>query len=308
MQHQLSKEQVEENKEYIIAKWLEGSVTDTELNAQYDTDMSQDLKLINDATDTLDIPSFDTQALLSKIKADIHSSKPAKVSYLKYWVSGIAAILIGVLAFTAVMNQSIVVNNNTLTYTTHILPDGSTVHLNANSNIEYNEDFTKNRNISLDGEAFFEVQKGETFTVHTNNGKVTVLGTSFNVFSRESNFNVACKTGKVKVTTQKETILNPGDQILSIKDQILEASTTDIKQIASWRNGESIFKSSPISEVILAITAQYNYELKGDPLDLTQRFTGSFIHDDIDKALRMVFLPMGISYKLDTQNKIILIQ
>ena len=299
---------MEENKEHIIAKWLEGTVTDAELNTQYDANMSDDLKLIEDAIENLEVPQFDSQALLNKIKADLEPNTNGKVYYLKYWVTAIAAILISVLAYTSLMNQTIVIDNDTMTYALHNLPDGSSIHLNANTHIEYDKDFTENRNISLDGEAFFEVQKGETFTVRTNNGDVTVLGTSFNVFSRGNNLSVACKTGKVKVDTGAENILLPGEQIIFIKDQLLEANSIDTHNIASWRDGESIFKSRPLSEVIQAITAQYDYDLNGNNLDLTQRFTGSFIHDDIDKALRMVFLPMGISYKLDTQNKIILIQ
>lgn len=299
---------MEENKEHIIAKWLEGTVTDAELNTQYDANMSDDLKLIQDAVENLEVPQFDSQALLNKIKADLEPNTTAKVYYLKYWVTAIAAILISVLAYTSLMNQTIVIDNDTMTYALHNLPDGSSIHLNANTHIEYDKDFTENRNVSLDGEAFFEVQKGETFTVRTNNGDVTVLGTSFNVFSRGNNLSVSCKTGKVKVDTGAENILLPGEQIIFIKDQLLEANSIDTHNIASWRDGESIFKSRPLSEVIQAITAQYDYDLNGNNLDLTQRFTGSFIHDDIDKALRMVFLPMGISYKLDTQNKIILIQ
>lgn len=299
---------MEENKEHIIAKWLEGTVTDAELNTQYDAHMSDDLKMIYDATENLEVPKLDSQALLNKIKASLAPHKTAKVSYLKYWVSAIAAILIGVLAYTSAMNQTIVIDNDTTTYALHSLPDGSSIHLNANTHIEYDKDFTSNRNISLDGEAFFEVQKGKTFKVHTDNGDVTVLGTSFNVFSRGYNLTVACKTGKVKVDTRAENILAPGDKLIYIKDQLLESSTIDTHLIASWRDGESKFKSSPLSEVIQSITAQYAYELKGANLDLTQRFTGSFIHDDLDKALRMVFLPMGITYKLDNQNKIIVIQ
>ncbi len=305
---------MKENKEHIIAKWIEGSVTDTELNTQFDADMSDDLKLIQDATADLAIPDLDSDALFQKIQADItpksknKSKVEANVSYLKYWVSGIAAILIGVLAYTAIIDQSIMINNDTLTYSMHTLPDGSSVHLNANSRIEYDKDFSTNRLLTLDGEAFFEVQKGEIFTVHTENGDITVLGTSFNVFSRSNNLTVACKTGKVKVVSDRENILGPGDKVVHIKNILTEKSVITADLIASWREGESIFKSSPLSEVIQALTSQYGYQLNGMPIDMSQRFTGSFIHNDIDKALRMVFLPMGISYKLDTQSKIIAIQ
>ena len=303
---------MKENKEHIIAEWLEGSVTDAELNTQYDTDIATELKLICDITNEIDIPKLNSQVLLQKIKTEITPQKSRsvfrKLISLKYWASAVAAIFVGAIAFLSLMNSNVSVDNNTLLYAMHTLPDGSTVHLNANSHIEYEKDFTENRNIMLDGEAFFDVQKGETFTIQTSNGDITVLGTSFNVFSRGNNLTVACKTGKVKVTTQSENILTPGENIFYIKDQLLEENVIDIEQIATWRDGVSKFKSSPFGEVVEAIIAQYDYEIKGASIDLSQRFTGSFIHNDIDKAIRMVFLPMGISYQLDTQNKIILIE
>lgn len=300
---------MEKKEENIIAKWFQGSISDAELNSKFDADMAEDLKIIQDATSDLIIPDIDSQALLHKIKVNTSpTAAKAKVSSLKYWISAIAAIVIGVLAYTSVINQKVSIDNRTLSHSMHNLPDGSTVHLNANSQIEYDKAFLQNRNITLYGEAFFEVEKGQTFTVHTNNGDVSVLGTSFNVFAREDNFSVACKTGKVKVSTTTDNILNPGDKVIYIKGGLLEQSKVKFEQIDSWRNGESIFKSSPLSEVVLALTAQYNYSLKGSNIDLSQRFTGSFVHNDIEKAVRMVFLPMGISYNVDRQNRNIIIE
>ncbi|QCK13858.1 FecR family protein [Mangrovivirga cuniculi] len=77
------------------------------------------------------------------------------------------------------------------------LPDSSTVYLNHNSKISFDEDFEE-RKVHLDGEAFFDVVPGEnTFTVITENGEVEVEGTSFNVVSVDLDFNVEVVSGIV---------------------------------------------------------------------------------------------------------------
>lgn len=299
---------MEENKEHIIAQWLEGAVSDESLNSHYDVKMSSDLSRIRDAADQLVVPEVDSRVLLEKIRAEVARPKPAKVRSLKYWMSAVAALFIALLAYTALLDEGVQVDNDTLQYVTHSLPDGSIIKLNANSKIDYDSDFIQNRKLNLLGEAFFEVKKGETFVVQTNNGDITVLGTSFNVFSRENSFNVACKTGKVKVSTDKEYILNPGDNVVLLDGTILKEGQIDIQQIGTWQQGESKFISSPFSEVILAMEAQYDVEVHGQNMDGNQKFTGSFVHNDLDKAARMVFLPMGVSYELDKKNKVIIIQ
>src|SRR5690606_4696634 len=85
------------------------------------------------------------------------------------------------------------------------LPDGSTVTLNAASTIEYNSlTWFLRRKISLNGEAFFKVLKGPSFSVGAGKASVEVLGTSFNVKQRNDIVSVACFTGKVTVNTGDE--------------------------------------------------------------------------------------------------------
>lgn len=300
---------MKEKNENIIAHWLEGSISDVELDERYDEEISKDLSAIRDAANELKVADIDSNILLSKIKNNISPiSKKHTIPYLKSWVSAIAAVLIGVLVYTSLFNQNIEVSNDGLLYASHNLPDGSVISLNANTQIEYKEDFINSRVLNLSGEAFFQVEKGKTFVVHTKNGNITVLGTSFNVFSRGSYLSVTCKTGKVKVLGQNEYILSPGDNVVLHEGQISQKNNVEINQIASWQNGESTFISSSINIVILALKSQYGYEIIGKPNDLEQKFTGSFVHNDIDKATRMVFLPMGIHYELDIKNKILRIE
>ncbi len=77
----------------------------------------------------------------------------------------------------------------------------SHVRLNAQTTLSYKPLLWKfSRKVSLEGEAYFEVQKGKKFEVISTNGKTVVLGTSFNIYSRNNNYQVTCVTGKVRVT------------------------------------------------------------------------------------------------------------
>ena len=110
-----------------------------------------------------------------------------------------ASMIIGWVTLSHFTNPMVNIRAPYGTITTHVLPDGSTVTLNANATLSYDKDFSAKRDISLSGEAFFEVKRGSTFTVKTTLGNVEVLGTSFNVIVEEKNFEVICKSGKVLV-------------------------------------------------------------------------------------------------------------
>ncbi|HRN58485.1 MAG TPA: FecR domain-containing protein, partial [Agriterribacter sp.] len=121
------------------------------------------------------------------------------------------------------------------------LDDGSLVTLNANSALHWTEGWSKSkgRKVALEGEAFFKVKKqsGIPFTVHTNDVAVEVLGTSFNVDSRESKTKVYLDEGRVNLKLndvendqgakehQQEIIMNPGEQVsYSVRQKKIEKS------------------------------------------------------------------------------------
>ena len=95
-----------------------------------------------------------------------------------------------------------------------LLPDGSRIRLNSASRVSYSTEYGKtNRDISLDGEAFFEVAKNAElpFVVSTGNISVEALGTKFNVRSyRDGDETVTIVEGKVLTTAgESEAVLLP---------------------------------------------------------------------------------------------------
>jgi ferric-dicitrate binding protein FerR (iron transport regulator) len=148
------------------------------------------------------------------------------------------------------------------------LNDGSMVTLNANSTLHWTEGWNKSkgRNVALEGEAFFKVKKqnGIPFTVHTNDVAVEVLGTSFNVDSRETKTKVYLDEGRVNLKLNdtendpneekhsQEIIMNPGEQVsYSARQKKIEKSEGQTMiTAAAWKVNVLNFKNMQFGEVL----------------------------------------------------------
>lgn len=262
------------------------------------TEFREVLKVADHAKNFI-TPSIDKARLFSKIESKIaivETTQP-KVRRMFLVGSSIAAIgiiLIGFLFF----NHQTKVSTSFGKSITYNLPDDSDVILNSNSVVTFPSNFKKDRKLKLNGEAFFQVEKGSTFKVESAHGTVSVLGTSFNVISREALFSVECKTGKVEVMIGDDAyILNPGEEILKLKDAPAVKRSTTINSIGSWKNGAHTFHQTPLGVVVASLENFYNVKIEVDINKTKEEFSGSFVNDDIDKALKMVFLPMGLQYE-----------
>ncbi|GAA5225343.1 FecR family protein [Membranihabitans marinus] len=152
------------------------------------------------------------------------------------------------------------------------LPDGSSVSLNANSKIEWDNLWKGKgvRNIQLEGEAFFDVQhldEDQSFFVQTKDLSIQVLGTSFNVDSRVLSTEVYLEEGKVQLqlAAEKDTIYSmaPGEKIIykaeekAVKKTLNETMTS----AASWKNGVLNFKAMTFREVLIKLEEIYGKTL-----------------------------------------------
>ena len=165
-------------------------------------------KQIDKALSGWEIPSNRNKDAIWNSVITTIGTKRKRIISLEKWQWAIAASLAAIIVFSAIFYGSAVEYSTDANEKIAIsLPDGSTVNLNTNSKTSYNAiSWYLNRSVSLSGEAFFSVKKGSQFSVNTNNGVIRVLGTSFNVFSRENDFLVECFTGKVEVKNSLEKI------------------------------------------------------------------------------------------------------
>ncbi|MEP0986774.1 FecR domain-containing protein [Ekhidna sp.] len=241
----------------------------------------------------------------NNIESEINESK-ASIPIWTYLSIAASIALIVTFVFIFSSNDPIVPKQLSFSTTpaeskTIDLPDGSQVILNASSTISYMDQW--DRAVTLDGEAFFEVVKGGKFSVITNIGSVEVLGTSFNVYSRDSTFEVACKTGKIKVQIPSKSLeepLTPG-QTIRLETDTVKRSSLDTELVGKWQAGEFYFSEQRLSNVLKEVERQFNVSINlPDTTDTI--FDGYFTNKDIDSALEMVCLPLGLTYEKTGQT------
>ncbi|WP_304139205.1 FecR family protein [Mesonia mobilis] len=287
-------------EEKLIQKWLDGELSAEEQRELEQLDAFKDYQKIAEASTYFKAPTFDANTTYEKIKEE--QQKHQATNWLSV-VGKIAAIL--VMAF---LSYTMFFTNSTKEFTTEIastenitLPDNSLINLNAGSHLSFNEDaWEDNRFIALDGEAFFKVAKGEKFTVETALGSVSVKGTQFNVKQRNNLFVVTCYEGLVEVKTEKETVLLPaGKEFRQINEQSLVENIS--ATTPSWTQGKSSFTSTPLKEVLNELERQYDIQIQAKNLtfDAHRTFTGSFVHHNLDQALKAITIPFHLTYKIE---------
>ena len=303
----MEKQNSNSNDETFLANWLEGKISDAELkNHISEADYSSYLKMRKgfEVSNQLNASIKDS---FNKIKDKIANKKTTvRKLHPISWSIGVAASIILLFGLFSIFTTDLITHKTNFGETKTIsLLDGSEVILNSKSTITFNEvDWKENRQLTLDGEAYFKVEKGSTFTVNTNNGSVVVLGTQFNVNSKDDFFDVVCYEGKVSVNSNSlDYILLPTNSFRKINGSSSESSTTQLLQ-PTWIDGESTFKSVPIKYVITALEDQYNIKIDSELIDDSTIFSGSFPHENLNIALITVFDALKIRYNQKEKRKI----
>lgn len=194
------------------------------------------------------------------------------------------------------------------------LSDGTHVYLNSGSVFSYPLEFRKrDRKVFLSGEAFFEVEKDKNrpFLVFTDNLRIKVTGTRFNVQSYDSDktTQVVLVEGKVSIR-KKENImysmpLNPGERaVLELNSNKLQKDKVEVQPYISWIKGYLIFQRTPIREVVRKLERYYNtkIEIEKDIEDI--RFSGKLdLNSGITEAISYISFASSVSYS--TKNNCI---
>ena len=282
------KEIMEEN--YQLAKWLNDEMTEAELNqfrSQPDYHLYEKIKRHSSELQT---DSFNEDAMLNTILASKKES-PKVIPLYQNWIFRVAAVLIlGFGMFFTYQNIStsteFAENGKQTTFT---LPDHSEVVLNSGSTIEYKKrNWDENRNLNLDGEAYFRVAKGKKFQVNTDLGTVSVLGTQFNVKERNNRFDVTCYEGRVKVNYhQFEVIITKGETVsFENNEKIIHQPITIEKPL--WTLNQMDFEKENLTNIIEEIERQYNITIESKNLESNQLFTGKLPADNLDIAIKII--------------------
>jgi len=293
----------------FLERWMNGSLSTKELEEFKNSSEYPLYQKILEKSSELRAPEFENEVVFKKIKDKIHKKKKLNVRPLfSKWMYSAAASVILLLGAYYFLNLSTTHSTGFGEQLSVVLPDNSNVLLNANSRIKFSKsDWSENRTLKLDGEAFFKVKNGSKFEVETNEGIVVVLGTQFNVKSDTDYFEVHCFEGKVQVVRDNnETILTKGKAVRQIEKNTVEQWDFSHKE-PSWSTGESSFNSTPLKYVIKALENQYKIKINSSKIDVNDKFTGNFSHSNIEIALQTVFVPMNIEATFVDKKTVLLV-
>lgn len=257
------------------------------------------------------------QNLAQKIKVKpIEQKKATKIISLNKVSLGIAAsifLLISVGLFARFYTKTIQVEK--AEFRTHTLPDNSKIYLNAETQISYRPYWWYfSRTLSLEGEAFFEVEKGSEFTVYSEKGSTAVLGTKFNILARDEEYQVYCTEGKVGVSNDKNTkiVLKKGDLgKLSQNGSFTKIIQKDFskEEILAWRLKKFTYNNTPLQKVFKDLERHYDVKIVWNYRNSQQLYTGLFSRTvSVEEALDIICSTFDLQFKKRKQGTYVIVQ
>ena len=190
--------------------------------------------------------------------------------------------------------------------TKFVLPDGTTGFLNSGSTLEYPVRFNRERTVTLNGEAYFDVTHDEErpFVVNTPHLYTMVLGTQFNViaYENENSEEIILKEGIVEVYSQQgeklETMQANQKLSLNIANRQYDKSQVEAYQYVSWTEGKLVLRNESMQQVANRLGRWYNVEIEiEDPELLTYAFRATFIDEPLEEVLKLLALTAPLSFE-----------
>ena len=247
----------------------------------------------------------------------LESAQPPK-QIKKYWFSTVptrwlvaAAILLIVVGGSLIYRVGLLSESVSVYITQNAqrksidLPDGSQIELNAASELRF-EDLDTLRMVRLAGQAFFEVEPdGRPFVIQTENAKIRVVGTSFDVRARDQQTRVVVAEGRVSFNNLKDSsetaILLTAGQLSAVKETWLPSKPIAVLShlVAAWRKHKLVFEAAPLREIIQELERVYDVKimLADNALsDLT--ITGIFEQQPVEDILNDLCLTLNLKHKI----------
>jgi transmembrane sensor len=290
----------------LIAKYLSGEATPDEAEALTDWLAEEGNQLHFEkmqATWDLTFPSkskvsFNKDSAWDGLEHNMKSTR--EVSPFRFWYKVAAGLIIGMsgslLGYylyqkdNSIPEITVVTKKNAETVT---LPDNSTVVVNRNSSLSYPEGFgDESREVNFSGEGFFSVQgnAAKPFIVHTPEAHIEVVGTQFNVSSKNGRLEVNVQEGKVLVYTATDSAYLEGGQSASLEASkpINTVNTIDVNQWG-YATRKFVFQDVPLADVFESIEKAYPYVIEVPNKDIKNcRLTAAFDHVSAREMLNLI--------------------
>ncbi len=224
----------------------------------------------------------------------------------------------GIIYWVSQHNQSVVQYTETIAprgqKSQIVLADGTKVWLNSDTKIKYPGNFDKTqRDVYLDGEAFFEVSKNEhqPFVVHTSQVNVKVLGTKFNIkaYADESDIETSLFEGKINLVLNNLSAENPVEKevepgqslVYSKTDHQLVANKFPQDEINGWKNNQLIFKDDTFNNLVRKVERWYDVKVVyNEKLFNDRRLTVELYEGErLERLMDIISLTLSVDYKYE---------
>ncbi|MDD4108763.1 MAG: DUF4974 domain-containing protein [Prolixibacteraceae bacterium] len=191
--------------------------------------------------------------------------------------------------------------------TEFMLPDGSRGWLNSRSTLKYQPQFIKSRRVELAGEAYFEINPGNSlFVVGVNGIDINVLGTKFNVsaYPGEQFTEIVLDRGQVKIRGTAHTfekVLIPGNKLAYENENgKFLVRDVDTRLYSAWKEGFLMMDNEMFSQAVNRLERWYNVDIViEDDVLKNYRFKATFKDEPLEEILRLISLTTPIDYKIE---------
>lgn len=314
---------ISETEEKILAKWLNDSKAS-----------KKEFEQLKNAWDRISydeensVPEVDLQwsRLNYRIANNIYTSSSQTKWYeslpelFKSFFKPAFAVIVLILLIAVYLLQfnnepvpSISVSTNSGEKKAITLSDGSSVMLNSSSDIDYPKEFSNTREVQLNGEAFFSVNKSKAaFNVRTKNALVTVLGTKFLIKTNDTKTDVIVKEGKVSFkelnSNRSGVIVASGQRSFVVKNlPPSEPENINTNLALSWMKSVVMFNQTPFCDIKSELESTYGIILLVQKAEINKlTLTGSFeVNTPIDSVLEMICLALDLKYERQHDKYII---
>lgn len=224
----------------------------------------------------------------NKQTARIYSLENSKAIWAAAAAVLIAAFL-GIYYYTAVQPQLIASSKQHIE--TVILDEGSKITLRPHSSLYALSNNADERNYRLEGEAWFEVVSlpGRTFSVKAGSGKVSVLGTKFDLSNWGGQTRVYLEEGSIRFENLKTEIsvtLNPGESAAIKADNTIDTTRTlDENEFTDWLNKELIFNNKSVRYVFNELRQEFKLTITAPDSVLNTTLSGGLSLDNARQSL-----------------------
>jgi ferric-dicitrate binding protein FerR (iron transport regulator) len=313
-----------DNKNYIdlFEKYLRNEASEEETQLllgllRRDNNLDQYLERMLDQSH----PEMDEkteQRMHAQIRTTIQNGRkpaftPASLRRAMQWAAIFILPIVSAL-LVYILTTSPLPDNNLVTITAPngekakvTLADGSRVWINSGSSLTYDHSFNrKQRMVSLDGEAYFEVAKDpqRPFIVHTREMEIQALGTTFNVsaYSNENYSSAVLVEGKIKVSRggQAKILTENQRAIVDKNNHLLLTNKVFASDFIQWKDGNLYFENSSFDEIANTLSRVFNVEIRFASEKLRSiRFTGTLGNSSIRNALDILSLTSSMHYEMN---------